>query len=99
MSDLQALHPVLYEPRESRGLWKGLMPFGKAKSYLVLLVATFVLASCGSNNGSGGGSSPAPTASLTATPSTITVGQNITLTLVSTNANQGSVITARCCRT
>jgi len=62
-----------------------------AKSYLLLLVATIVLASCGGNNGSGGGSSPAPTASLTASPSTITVGQNITLTWSSANADQGSV--------
>lgn len=91
MSDLQALHPVPYEPRESRGLLKGLKPFARTKSYLALLVATIVLASCGGNTGSGGGSSPAPTASLTATPSTITAGQNITLTWASTNADQGSV--------
>jgi len=93
MSDLQALHPVLYEPWESRDRLCGATSFVRAKSYLVLFAATIVLASCSS--GGGGGSSPAPTALLTATPSTITVGQNVTLTYSSTNANQG-VIDALC---
>ena len=102
MSDLRALHPVPYEPRESRRMLNGMKPFvrvnspsrrlsSRAKSYLILLAATIVLASCGGSSGSGGGSSPAPTASLTVTPSTITVGQNITLNYSSTNANQGVI--------
>jgi hypothetical protein len=63
---------------------------GRAKSSVLLLALTFVLASCGGSSNTAA-SGPVPTASLTATPATIVAGQSVTLTWVATNADMGTI--------